>query len=295
MAKKMSGLGRGIDAIFLENTIETASETDIHRLRLSQIETNSSQPRKNFDEASLQALADSITEHGVLQPILVREVVADRYQIIAGERRYRAAKLAGLAEIPSLIVDADEFKAAEIALIENIQRENLNPLEEAMGYRSLAEQFSLTQEEISKRIGKSRSAIANALRLLDLPDDLLSYVASGELSAGHAKALLGIKDEADMIIIANKVVAESLSVRATEDFVRKYNKNLEKALEEEEKDLPTVNYGRELEQRMMSHLGRRVKISTKEGKKSVTLFYEDNEDLEELLRRLCGDDFVENS
>ena len=294
---KYSGLGKGIDAIFLENALSDHNDNGVSKVRISQIEAKKNQPRKNFDGESLQALADSISTYGVLQPIILREIVDGRYQIIAGERRFRASKLAGLDEIPAIIIDADELKTSQIALIENIQRENLNPLEEAMAYRSLAEQFNMTQEEISKQIGKSRSAIANMLRLLDLPEELLSFVASGDLSAGHARAILGLEDPADMILLANKIIELQLSVRATEEAVKKINKSKEEEAKKEEETEPkkvNINYARELELKMMSALGRRVKISAVQGKKAVTLFYEDNQDLENLLRSLCGNDFVEN-
>lgn len=296
MAKNFSGLGKGIDAIFLENTVKDNSDKGIVNIKLSQIEAKSNQPRKFFDETALETLSQSIAEHGVLQPILLREIVDGRYQIVAGERRYRAAKKAGLSEIPSIIIDADELQVSEIALIENIQRENLNPIEEATAYRSLGEQFGLTQEEISKRIGKSRSAIANTLRLLDLPEELLSFVAGGELSAGHARALLALDDPADMVLLANKIIEEGLSVRTTENAVKRFAKakEEEEAAENEAKKPKIVNYARELELKMMENLGRRVKLSEKNGAKSVTLYYEDNEDLENLLKKICGDSFVEN-
>ena len=292
---KFSGLGKGIDAIFLENTITDDANPGIIKIKLSNIEAKANQPRKNFDEASLAALADSIATHGLIQPIIVREIIDGRYQIVAGERRFRASKIAGLTEIPAIIIDADELKTSQIALIENIQRENLNPLEEAMAYRSLAEQFDMTQEEISKQIGKSRSAIANMLRLLDLPEDLLSYVASGELSAGHARALLSLDDAADMIMLANKIIELQLSVRATEEAVKKMKKAkaAEKDAETSAKKPMVVDYVRELELKMMSTLGRRVSISDTGKKKTVTLFYEDNDDLQNLLKAICGEKFVE--
>lgn len=194
MAKK-SSLGRGIDSIFLDNAVGGALITDsdrIYKLSLSSVEPRPDQPRKYFDEDALRQLADSVSAHGVLQPILVSETEPGRYAIIAGERRWRAAKLAGLSEIPAIVLDFDEMTAAEISLIENIQRENLNPYEEAEAYRALISQFSLTQEELSTRIGKSRSAIANSLRLLDLPDSVVPFVKNGEITAGHALSLIHI-------------------------------------------------------------------------------------------------------
>ncbi len=290
---KFSGLGKGIDAIFLENNIDNTEKGNITVLPINQIEIKTNQPRKYFDEDALKSLSESIEQHGLIQPIVVRELANGRYQIVAGERRFRASKMAELTEIPAIIIDADELKASSLALIENIQREDLNPLEEAMAYKSLAERFDMTQEQISSQMGKSRSAVANTLRLLDLPDELLSFVASRELSAGHARALLGLDDEADMILLANRVIEDELSVRATEAAVKKIN---QQKLAIDEITPPTevvVDYARELELKMMSTLGRRVKIQSKGSKKCVTLFYEDNEDLESLLKTICGERFVD--
>ena len=295
MAKKNSGLGRGLDAIFLDNFIEEeekkAEEGGISTIKISLIDPKSDQPRKYFDKDALEDLSASIAENGVLQPILVRKYSDDRYQIIAGERRFRASKLAGLSEIPAIVLEKDDKKAAEIALIENVQREDLNPLEEALGYKSLAEDYNMTQEELSQKVGKSRSAIANTLRLLDLPDEILTLVASKELSAGHARTLLGVKDRDNMILLAQRAVEDDLSVRVLEELVKKYNKPA-KPIQEEE-PIPVVDYFRELEIRVQSHLGRKVKIDGKGRKKSITLTYEDNEDLDEILKLLCGNDFLE--
>ena len=292
--KKNSGLGRGLDAIFLDNSLTDDAPTGegmVIGLKLSLIDPRADQPRKNFDEEALQGLADSILKNGVFQPILVREYGEGRYQIIAGERRFRASKMAGLSEIPAIILDKDNQKTAQIALIENIQREDLNPIEEAMAYRSLADEYNMTQEELSSEVGKSRSAIANALRLLDLPDEVLALVAGGALSAGHARTLLGVKDRDNMIILADKTIELDFSVRQLEEEVKRINKP--KKPEREEEELPVVDYFREMELRMMSHLGRKVKIDGKGRRKSVTLFYEDNEDLDELLLTICGKDFLE--
>ena len=296
MAKKNSGLGRGLDAIFLDNAMSEStehSEDRITHLRMSMIDPKSDQPRKFFDKDALEQLADSIVENGLLQPILVREYGnSGRFQIIAGERRFRASKLAGLTEIPAIVLDRDDRRAAQIALIENIQREDLNPIEEAMAYRSLSEEYDMTQEELSIKVGKSRSAIANSTRLLDLPDAVLTLVASKELSAGHARTILGLKSTDDMILLAQRAVEEELSVRTLEAEVKRMNKPKKKE-EPEEKPLPIVDYFKELEVRMRSHLGRNVKIEEKGKRKSVTLYYEDNEDLDELLRLICGDKFLE--
>lgn len=292
--KKNSGLGRGLDAIFLENTLEkeeAAKENGISMIKLSLIDPKSDQPRKNFDKNALEELADSIAQNGLLQPILVREYGLGRYQIIAGERRFRASKIAGLTEIPTIILDKDDRKVAEIALIENIQREDLNPIEEAMAFKALAEEYQLTQEELSVKVGKSRSAIANATRLLDLPEEVLALVASGELSAGHGRTLLGLKNRDNMLSLAEKVIVQDLSVRQLEEEVKRANKP--KRPEPEEEVIPLVDYFREMELKVQSHLGRKVKIEGKGRKKTLTLYYEDNEDLDEILTALCGKDFLE--
>ena len=295
MARKFNGLGRGLDAIFLDNSIEeedTHGENKVSQIKLSMIDPKSDQPRKYFDKEALEELASSIAENGLLQPILVREYGDSRYQIIAGERRFRASKLAGLSEIPAIVLDKDDRKVAEIALIENIQREDLNPVEEAMAFRALIKEYDLTQEELSEKVGKSRSAIANTMRLLDLPDEVLTMVAAGDLSAGHARTLLGVKDRDNMLILADKTIEFDYSVRQLEEEVKRINKP-KKPEPIEDEELPVVDYFREMELRMMSHLGRKVKIDGKGRKKSVTLFYEDNEDLDELLTAICGKDFLE--
>ncbi len=293
--KKNSGLGRGLDAIFLENSLEGTASRDnkISELPISMVDPKADQPRKYFDKSALEELAASIRENGLLQPILVRETASGRYQIIAGERRFRASKLAELTEIPAIVLDKDDKKAAEISLIENIQREDLNPLEEALGYKTLKEDYGMTQEELSERIGKSRSAIANALRLLDLPREVLELVAAKTLSAGHARTLLGLKNREDMLPLAERTVAEDLSVRRLEDEVKRLNKQKKTApADDYEEELPIVDYIREMEIKVQSHLGRRVEINAKGRKKSITLYYEDNEDLDELLGAICGNDFL---
>lgn len=301
MAKKLSGLGRGIDAIFLENTMESEQEqkNGSMKLRVSQMEPKGNQPRKYFDTEALAQLAESIAAHGVLQPILVRDIGGDRYQIIAGERRWRASKMAGLSEVPVVLLDSTEQEAAQIALIENIQREDLNPLEEAAAYKSLADEYHLTQEEISRQIGKSRSAIANAVRLLDLPEAVRPHVASGELSAGHARALLGLRYTDDIAALAQVIIDRGLSVRMTEEEVKRWNRrrDMEAAAEEaaEEEKPQVVNYAKDLENRIMASLGRRVKLDTKRGKSCITFFYEDNEDLEAFLRHVVGNDFFDET
>ena len=295
MARRSSGLGRGLDAIFLDNTIVENTqdkENSISTLKISLVDPKSDQPRKYFDKDALEELATSISENGLLQPILVREYGEGRYQIIAGERRFRACKLAGLTEIPAIILDRDNKSVAEIALIENIQREDLNPIEEAMAFKSLKEEFGMTQEELSDKIGKSRSAIANSLRLLDLPESILTMVASKELSAGHARTLLGVKDPEDMILLAQFALEQDLSVRQLEEQVKKINKKKKSTEEEVEETVPFVDYFREMELKIQRQLGRKVKIEDKGKKKTFTLYYEDNEDLDELLKAICGKDFL---
>ena len=297
MARRSSGLGRGLDAIFLDNTLmENAAdkENTISTLKISLIDPKSDQPRKYFDKEALEELSESIRENGLLQPILVREYAEGRYQIIAGERRFRACKLAGLTEIPAIVLDRDDKAAAQIALIENIQREDLNPLEEAMAYKALKDEYGMTQEELSEKIGKSRSAIANSIRLLDLPEPILAMVAARELSAGHARTLLGVKDREDMILLAQIASEQDLSVRQLEEQVKKINRAKKVVKEDDEDEAPFVDYFREMELKIQRQLGRKVKISDKGSKKTLTLFYEDNEDLDELLKVICGDDFLED-
>ena len=295
MAKKNSGLGRGLDAIFLDNSrlSDNKDNTSVLQLKISLIDPKSDQPRKYFDKEALEELANSIVENGLLQPILVREYGEGRYQIIAGERRFRACKLAGLTEIPALILEKSDKSVAEIALIENIQREDLNPIEEAMAYKSLAREYDMTQEELSERIGKSRSAIANTMRLLDLPEEILTMVASGDLSAGHARTLLGTKDPEMMLTLAQLAAEKDISVRQLEEEVRRANKPKKEKTTEETENEPFVDYFREMELKIQRQLGRKAKIVDKGKKKTLTLFYEDNEDLDELLKVICGSDFLD--
>ncbi len=294
MRKNNTGLGRGLDAIFLENEpmgdLERKENT-VRHLKLSLIDPRSEQPRKTFDREALESLANSIRTNGLFQPILVRESGVGRYQIIAGERRFRACKIAEMNEIPAIVLDKDDKKTAEIALIENVQRENLNPIEEAAAYQSLAVEYDMTQEELSEQVGKSRSAIANAVRLLDLPDEVLGMVSRGELSAGHGRTLLGLNDRDDMVVLAKKTQELGLSVRQLEEEVKKANRPKKEESPEEEAPV-VVDYFHEMEIRMQTVLGRRVQINGKGRKKSLTLYYEDNEDLDELIKTVCGKDFL---
>lgn len=297
MAIKASGFGKGgLDSIFADSYIETkggSKVTEPQTLRLSEIEPKPDQPRKHFDEEALEQLAESIKNHGLLQPIIVRESAGGFYQIIAGERRWRASKLAGLVEVPVIIMEADSLKAAEIAIIENVQREDLNPYEEATAYKALIDQYSLTQEQVAERVGKSRSAIANTMRLLDLPDEVLEMLKTGDISAGHARALLGMKDKDAVVDIAKKILTHSLNVRDTESLVKKLNKLYDDNLKNDGKSSVeeeiVVDYAKDLERRAMSLIGKRVKIiDAGKHNKFLQVEYIDNEDLEELLVKICG-------
>ena len=296
MAKKPAGLGRDFYSIFDDNVLE-AKKAAAESIRLSDVEPRRDQPRKTFDREALETLADSIAAYGVLQPIIVRKnpVSDDTYEIIAGERRWRAAKMAGLTEIPAVVFDGDELKAAQVALIENIQREDLNPVEEALGYGALIERFGLTQDQVSKQVGKSRSAVTNALRLLDLPDEALDMLRDGTISAGHARALLGLADEDMIIEAAHRIVERSMSVREIEAYVQRIN-NLRSTAEndEEDKTHPQIKaHMKELERRAMSTLGRRVRISRSSRKKVLEIAYNDDADLEALLKSLCGENIFD--
>ena len=289
--KKSAGLGRGFYDIFNDNMVEGKKGTG-ETLRIADIEPRRDQPRKTFEREALEVLADSIATYGVLQPIIVRESAQGdgTYEIIAGERRWRAAKMAGLSEIPAVIFDGDELKAAQVALIENIQREDLNPGEEAMGYGALIDRFGLTQDQVAKQVGKSRVAVTNALRLLDLPDEVLELLRDGELAAGHARASLGLDSEEDMVILAERAVANALSVREVEAAVKRMNEAAARS-ESAEDDKPQSQvklYMKELERKAMSSLGRKVRISRSSRKKVVELTYDDDADLEALLISLCG-------
>lgn len=285
MAKpKLTGLGRGLDAILVDS--DYTSGDSITSVRINDVEPNREQPRKQFSQEELEALSDSIVKYGVISPITVRRV-GERYVIIAGERRWRAARMAGLSEIPVIIISADDKKAAEIALVENIQRSDLNPVEEAQAYAALIDQYGLTQEEVAEQIGKSRSSVTNSLRLLDLPDAVLSMLAAGKLSSGHAKVLLGIKDGEKLKTAAEKVAELELSVRETEKLVKQLL-----AGPKPEKELPAIDYTKALETSVQQKLGRTVKIKQNGAKSSITIGFSDNNDLETVLRLLCGDEFV---
>lgn len=288
-------LGKNFYDVYNDNSFETGKGSG-EKIRIADIEPRHDQPRKTFDREALETLAESIAEHGVLQPIIVREneSFSGTYEIIAGERRYRAAKIAGLTEIPAVILSGDDLKVAQVALIENVQREDLNPVEEALAYGALIEKFGLTQDQVAKQVGKSRSAVANMLRLLDLPDSVLEMLKNGEISAGHAKALLALDDEEKVEPMAQRIIERGMSVRDAEAAVKKANEV--KFEEEEERVHPQIKvYMKDLERKAMSSLGRKVRISRSSKKKIVELSYSDDEDLEALLKALCGNDiFAEN-
>lgn len=276
------GLGKGLDALIGDNSTEMAENT-VSTLRISQIEPNGGQPRKDFDAESLKSLADSIREHGVLQPLIVRPTGEGRYQIVAGERRWRAARLAGLTEVPVIIRELEPRQLMEVALVENLQREDLNPIEEADGYQTLMTKFGLTQDQIAQRVGRSRPAVANALRLLNLPKEAIKLVKEGKLSSGHARTLLALSDEKVLMQAAQLVIDNGLSVRQTEQLVKKL---CEQPKAEERGKSPRAVYMEELAQRLASSMGRKVRITGNGKKGSVTLEYYDPEDLERLLKLL---------
>lgn len=290
MAKKQGGLGRDFYSLLDDNMIESKPEA-VTSLRLQVIQPRKDQPRKDFDVSSLQILADSIREHGIIQPILVRERMEEpgRYEIVAGERRYRAAEMAGLDEVPVVVMSGDDLEVAKVSLIENVQRKDLNPVEEALAYQALIDRFSLTQEQVATQAGKNRSTITNMLRLLELPEEVLALLKDGKLSMGHARALLGLEDAGEMVRLAEKTVEKEYSVREVERLVRLANQRKEEPEEAPEPDQKTV-YMKDLETRLMQQMGRRVRIHQTARKKTVELTYEDEDDLEELLRRIGGDD-----
>lgn len=290
MAIANRGLGKGLDSIFTENTEE---EKGVTMLRLADIEPRRGQPRKVFEPEALSQLAESIAANGVIQPIIVRKAKGGFYEIIAGERRWRASKMAGLTQVPVVIMDTDDRKTAELSLIENIQRENLNPVEEANAYKILLQNFDLTQETLAKRVGKSRSAITNSMRLLELPEEVLSMLSDGELSAGHARAILGLVDKSETIDVAETVVQKGLSVRATEELVRKVNAAATKpAVEIVQENEGEVNYLSELEKVLRKKFGRKVKIFCGKKAKRIEIEFSDDNDLQALLTQIGGDNLL---
>lgn len=294
MGKSRGGLGRDFYSLLDDNEFET--KAPVTKLSLKDVQARRDQPRKDFDINALQVLADSIREHGVIQPILVREMefTPGKYEIVAGERRFRAAEMAGLDEIPVAIMTGDDLEVAKVALIENVQRKDLNPVEEAMAYRVLMDKFGLTQDQVATQAGKNRSTVANLLRLLDLPEEVLAMLRDGSLSAGHARALLPLEDDEKEVSLAQRIVEKELSVREVERMVAaiKRAEQEEETPEEAPLDQRSV-YMKDLEERMMRTLGRRVKIRQGSRKRVVELSFEDDKDLEELLKSLAGQDIFE--
>ena len=280
MAVRKGGLGKGLDALFIDNTTDNGAVT----LRISEIEPNRSQPRKEFDESALADLADSIREHGVIQPLLVRPLPTGGYQLVAGERRWRASHMAGLGEVPVVIRELSDHEAMELALIENLQRQDLNPMEEALGYRSLMEEYQMTQEEVAKAIGKSRPAIANSLRLLALPQQVVDLIREGKLSAGHGRALLALEEESAILEAAQTAVKKHWTVREIEKMAQSSHKKT-KVSTGPDKD----HYYTELELALSQVLGRQVTITSKGKNRTLSIAFFDKEDLSALASRLCGD------
>ena len=281
-AKKPSGLGRGLGALLGDDVMKTEGSGQLY-LPISQVESCSSQPRKYFDEETLAELAESIREHGIIQPLTVRKLSSGYYQIIAGERRWRAARLAGLSEVPAIVIEADDRKAAELAMIENLQREDLNPMEEAAGFQSLIENYHMTQEEAAQRVGKSRSAVTNALRLLTLTPAVSAMVEDGRLSAGHGRALLTLSP-ALQEKTAETIVHTGLSVRQTEALVKRLQTEKK---EKPQKDPTEVDYTAEAQKELASKMGRGVKIVTGRKKGRIELEYYGLDDLNDLLEALA--------
>ncbi len=281
MAKKLGGLGRGLDSLFADNSVDEINPS-VNKLRIMEIEPNHDQPRKDFDEKALSELAESIEQHGVLQPLVVRPLANGAYQLVAGERRWRAARIAGLTEVPVVIKELSDEEVIEIAMIENLQREDLNPLEEALGYLYMMDELGITQEQAAEKVGKSRPAVANALRLLKLPDEVQEMIKNNLISPGHARALLGFDSEDMIIQTAKLIVKEDLSVREVETMV-KNSKKAPKISKQQKRD----KFFSEVELALVENLGRKVKI--KESKRDAGLLeieFFDKDDLESLAMKL---------
>lgn len=282
MSVKKRGLGKGLGALLAENVIEEESKKTVW-LRISEIQPNRDQPRRHFEQESLAELAESISQYGILQPLLVRPLLDGRYQLIAGERRWRAAQMAGVSEVPVIIREIDEQKASELALVENLQREDLNPMEEAAGYKTLMENYGLKQEEIAKVVNKSRPAVANALRLLNLPQPVAEMVAAGEISAGHARALLALPTAEEQIETAKEIIKKGLSVRDIEKKARQAAKPKKTA---EQKAKLRDSFYNEVELALTEHLGRRVKVAESGRGGTLQIEFYSQEDLKSLANLL---------
>ena len=285
MAAKKGGLGRGLDALFADNSVEENSSASAVKLSLNEIEPNKDQPRKTFDEKALSELADSIAQHGVIQPLLVRPMPDGSYQLVAGERRWRAARRAGLSEVPVVIREMSDSEMMELALIENLQREDLNPIEEAEGLQQLIHTYGLTQETAAARVGRSRPAIANALRLLSLPTPILELTRDGKISAGHARALLSLNDEEKMVEIADQILKKEISVREVERLAKAAAKEKKQP---ENHSLRRDTFYDEVELALTNSLGRRIKVNLnkKENRGTIEIEFFDQNDLTDLSRLL---------
>ncbi|MBQ6624277.1 MAG: ParB/RepB/Spo0J family partition protein [Clostridia bacterium] len=281
MATKKGGLGKGFNSLFIENSVDEISAGNADKIKLIDIVTNKEQPRKVFDDEKLNELAQSISQHGVIQPILVRPLSDGTYQIVAGERRWRASRMAGLSEIPAVVREMTQEEAMAIALIENLQREDLNPIEESEGIKLLIDKFELTQEEISKRLGKSRSSVTNALRILKLPDEVKNYVENGIISTGHAKAILSLESEEKIIEIAKLIINKNLSVRETEALVKKLNS--QKPTKQKQTKKRDIFYD-EVELALSESLGRKIQITCVKDKGSIKIEFFDRDDLKKIIK-----------
>ena len=283
-AKEKKGLGAGLGALFGEENVQGE---DVSTLPLAKIEPRTEQPREVFDEEALQSLADSISRYGLIQPITVRPLDSGYYQIIAGERRWRAARLAGLTEVPVRIMEADDRTTAELALVENLQREDLNPIEEAKGYQLLIEEYGFTQEEAAKSVGKSRPAVANSLRLLNLSPEVLHLVETGELSAGHARALISVSEPVLQLQAAKEILSKALSVRKAEALAAKVlKKSREEVKEDSEEEDNGVDYAKEVSSELTKSMGRKVSVKDKKGRGKIELEYYGADDREFLIAKL---------
>lgn len=285
-AKNKGGLGKGLDALFMDNSMEEEAKSAV-KLKLNEIEPNREQPRKSFDEEALEELANSISTHGVIQPLLVRPLADGGYQLIAGERRWRASRMAGLTEVPVVIREMSDSEAMELALVENLQREDLNPIEEAQGLALLMETYALTQEQAAKRVGKSRPAVANAMRLLALPQDVLAMVERGELSAGHARAILPLENDEKITELANEIIKKNLSVRETERAVKALLKG---DVKREKRVKKRDTYYDEVELAVSQSLGRKAKVSVSSSNKgTLEIEFFGKDDLSKLLKLFEND------
>lgn len=278
MAVKKGGLGRGLDALFADNSVEESSQNSV-KLKIMEIEPNREQPRKIFDESALSELAESIATHGVIQPLLVRPIKDGGYQLVAGERRWRAARIAGLTEVPVVIKDLTDSETVELAMVENLQREDLNPLEEALGYKFMMEKLSITQDEAAQKVGKSRPAVANALRLLRLPDEIQAMVESKQLSPGHARALLSFESEAKMLEVAKLIISKGLSVREIEKMAQNSKKEIKPKAPKKRN-----TYFDEVELALSKATGRKIKV--KETAKTIEIEFFDNDDLAKIAKAM---------